>query len=650
MAVCKSLLAELLAAFTWFAFGGRSVYAFDLDKTQQQTAEAWETDTRTGTLSDVSLAEVPTEDVSLTVSGGEPAFREPAGAAAEGARVDDVASKRIGERRYTSSFSKGVLFASAAILLMWMAASRIRGKRQVVETKKAEPHVPVALPPINYEPAELHQLAAAANRVSALLGGSGLESAAAEVSRRVQEVERCYTITQDLANRKKADEVELRKASERFNEELQTLLNSTYGFLKHAMDPVEDLKEEVSREAAELGLEADAANQVAKAAPHDFALAQKALTGKFASGALETVTKMDSYVNAFAETAAFPPTSLKSATTAVRRLMTNVSHMRQLSSRVLEDSGAADSWRRSSDAISLKALRVEGATLCANLRVIADEVAPKHMTEAAAAAASKHQETLEKLNQILKQAPSEADLARANQAVLLRMLEKLKTANQRAREEADSVLEDIRAELKDQSLYNEDHETLKHFREQAVLMGSLSADSGRATIELVNAMSRAAADPHPQSERNVARAASHASQAAQLAKEAEVYARSVTEARSVADAMMRLKDLREVQLRLFAEGRRAEEVALSKVAWDHLAGIASETLSSIDGMCNTIMKTEILSFQINAAKQLHHARALVEEIKRTANMKTATQRALELRCIYNELAQTMTLCMNLVIP
>ncbi|KAL8451861.1 hypothetical protein Emed_001741 [Eimeria media] len=646
MAVSTRLVGALLfVSFLLLSLCWRSVSASDpLDQTQQ-TAAAWDGETQTAALSDVSLAEFLTEEAPLTVTDEEPAFKEAAGAAAEG----DVVSRRIAGRQHLSSVGKSALFASAAVLVL-LAFLRMRGKVQGVEQKKVQqPDAPAGQQQLlpDFEPIELHQLAAAANRVSSLLGGAGLEAAAAELSRRVQDVDRCHAVAHALAQQENIDQVALTKARKQVNEELETLLESTSKFLRQAVDPVRQLKEEASRKAAHLEQEAEAAKQAVKTTPHDSALAQKALTRKFAAGARDSNFTMGNYVSTSMRIAATLPVSLKNATHVVRSLMNNVAHMKQLSARTLEDCHTLDSWKRFSAEPSLKVLKAEGASLRLNLRAILEEVLPKHMTQAAAAVVSQHQETLQTIENLINEAPSEDEMANASHSVLLSMVEKLRTANQRARGEADALLEDIREQLRaqgegdDPQLYKDDRQTLEAFRMRVMLAGSLSADYTRATTDLVDAASRIPLHPHPQGEREGKQAVLHASQLTKLAIEAQMIARRAEEANSVDAVLRQMKNLHAVQLNAFTEGRKAEELALAKVAWDHLSGVATEMVTGINSMCNTVINSGIISFEANAAKKLQHARALMEDLKKSEEMKRAIQMALELRCIYDELSKSM---------
>ncbi|KAL8270131.1 hypothetical protein Esti_005930 [Eimeria stiedai] len=584
MAVHVRLLVDLLFAFALLALSWRSVCASNVDQTQQ-SASAWEGETHTDPPSPVSLEDALTEEASLTVPDEELALKDAAGAA-EGALVKGVVSRRIAGRQHLSSLGKGLLSASAAILLVLLASSRMRVKLQALDPKKAQPTDPGAQPPRSCESVELHGLAAAADRVSELLAGSELREAAGEVSRRAQEVERCYVATQDLAQRKETDQRALAKASARLNDELEMLLDSTNKFLKRALVPMRELKEEASKQAAELQQEAEAPNQLEWAAPHDFALAKKELTGKFAAGAQKSNLIMGDYVTAFEKIAASRPTSLKEAAAAVRRLMSNVSDMKQLSARTFKDCSTVESWKRFCPEASLKSLRVEGMRLRMNLRAILEEVSLKNMTEAAAAEAAKHQETVQKIQHVVNEAPSEEALANASQVVLLNMVEKLRTAHLRAHREAQSVLNDVKEQLeaqgagRDPPLYKDDPNTLAAFRTIVMMAASLATHHAQTTRDFVN---------------------KHGA---------------------------------------FIVGKSGEELALAKVAWDHLTGFATETLSAIESTCDKILKSQAESLQVKAAKTLQHARAVAQDFEKTDSMKRATQMALELRSFYDELLQT----------
>ncbi|KAL8453260.1 hypothetical protein Emag_001992 [Eimeria magna] len=647
MAVNARLLAALLAVFAFLALSWRCVCASDFEQTQQ-TGAAWEAETETGALSDASLAEFPTEEAPLTVADEELAWKEAAGPA-EGAHVENVVSRKNTGRQHLSSVGKSVLFASATILVVWLASLQMLGKLQGLESGKAQPDAPDdQQPPLDYEADELHQLAAAADRVSTLLGEPLLEAAATELSQRVQELDRCYAVTQDVARRKHIDPAALKKARNRFNEELETLLDSTSEFLRHAVDPVRHLEEEASKKAALLEQEAEAANEAVKAtSPHDFALAQRALVRKFASGAKDSKFTMERYVNTSREISASRPASIKDAAASVRRLMNNVSHMKKLSARALEDCSTVNSWKRFSNQSPVSVRKVESAILRHDLRVILEEVSLKHMTEAAAAVASKHQETLQKIKNIVKEAPSEEELASAGQITLLNMMEKLKNAKQQAREEVDSMLEDIKAELRaqgagdDPSVYKDDEETLDTFRERVMLSVSLSIAYAGAMTEFVSAASQVPLHPHPQAQREAKQATSHVGQVAKLANAVQLIERRAEEADTVDAVMQQMEDLHAAQLNAFTEARRAEESALTKIAWDHVAGIATETVTAIDSMCKAIIKSDILSFGANAVNKLQQAKALMEDIKRTDDLKRAAQMALEMRCVYDDLSETM---------
>ncbi|KAL8428447.1 hypothetical protein Efla_003263 [Eimeria flavescens] len=516
-------------------------------------------------------------------------------------------------------------FLAVACAVALCLALSIVSRDKFVKRVKGPPKGPpeVELVPFDFTPKEMEKLSAAVESLDALLGDAGVEELAMQLSQRVQEFKKTFAALQREAKLPEDEDRGLpleqlsEEAKQRLNKDATALLDIVSQLVQQALPSIRRFPLECSRKAGNLQKEARAAQAVARAAPHDFTKARAALTENFAVEAARIKSEVQIIGNTTEQTLAPALTNLRQAADTLGRTVELLARMARLAWRVTRAEDIGSRWKDAETAVMLNFGRVQGRLLRSRLEATARAISVGAFSPAAAAAAERCAPRFEVIYKLEQEAPSVREIeTQLDPVALFDLVEKLRTAEQQARLEAERLTNELELEMShgdasvDLEFYEDGEVSRDLFQQQARMYGLMArrhAEMARLAVEIEVRVT-------PESHEEVKAAGARAQERLQVAlvrkDEAVAAAAEAAKATTLAEVFEQVREAQRLEEMAAQAAREACVEKLAQFAWEYMSLSASEAMREISDAIKAAEAEENLDEAFVARCDQSHVRAI----------------------------------------